>query len=427
MREGRVLRSLALGIAGCLLAGLAAGCKGNDEETAGHPVLYVAGEQNLTWYAFDSGDGTLTKNGSIPFDLTVAYLAASADGKFLHALVRTNPPDENAIIAAKTLLEGYVVSYSINQTSGKLTEVSRVYSGGGRPTYITFDKTGKYVLVANNYGHLPGQGHSIAVFKVKADGALAEAHQTLMSGFTDPPAGMTEPVPFVRSHQIRVHPSNKYVFVPNIDSDTVSQFRFDEKTGTLTPNDPPFVKLTGGEGNEPFTAPPGIYFGPRHLDFHPNGKWIYLSNEYSALVVAFALTASGTLEQMGDPVRGVPAAFDGGKWQSEVRVHPSGHFVYAGERDKPATPPNTMHVRQDSMAIFKVNANTGALSLMANEPTEKTPRNFALDPAGSWLVVGNQDSHTLMTFRIKADGKLEMVSETKDQHAPYVHLFVTLP
>jgi 6-phosphogluconolactonase len=426
MREARVLRSLALGLAGCLLAGLAAGC-GGDGASAGHPILYVAGEQNLTWYAFDSEEGTLKKKGSIPFELTVAYVAASADGKFLHALVRTNPPDENAIIAAKTRLEGYVVTYAINQTSGKLTEVSRVDSGGGRPTYIIFDKTGKYVLVANNLGHLPGQGSSLAVFKVKSDGTLAEAQQTLMSGFTDPPAGMTDPVPFVRSHQIRVHPSNKYVYVPNIDSDTVSQFLFDEKTGKLTPNEPPFVALTGGEDNQPFTAPPGIFFGPRHLDFHPNGKWVYLSNEYSALVVAFKVTASGTLEQMGAPVAGNPEEFDGGKWQSEIRVHPSGRFVYAGERDKPNSPPDAKHVRQDSMAIFKVNSTTGMVSRMGNVATDKTPRNFALDPSGNWIVVGNQDAHTLMTFRIKSDGMLEMVSETKDQHAPYVHLFVTLP
>src|SRR4051812_12123853 len=118
MREAGLLRSLALGIAGCLLAGLT-GC-GGDAESSGHPILYVAGEQNLTWYAFDHDEGTLKKKGSIPFDLTVAFLAASADGKFLHALVRTNPPDENAIIMQKTRLEGYVVTYAVNQSTGKL-------------------------------------------------------------------------------------------------------------------------------------------------------------------------------------------------------------------------------------------------------------------------------------------------------------------
>jgi 6-phosphogluconolactonase len=431
MLGARVLRPTTLGLLGLLLAG-SLGC-GKADESSGREFLYVGGEQNLTWYTLGADDGSLARKGSIPYDLTVAYVAVNADGTRLHALLRTNPPDENGVIAAKQVLEGYVITYSINPSTGALKEISRVSSAGGRPTYITFDRTGRFVLVANNYGHLPGQGHSIAVFKVQDDGTLAEAHQTLMAGFTPPPAGMTAPVPFVRSHQIRVHPSNKYVYVPNIDSDTVSQFLFDADAGMLTPNDPPAFKLTGGEDNQPQGGPTGIFFGPRHLDFHPNGKWIYLSNEYTALVVAFEVQDDGTLTQIDAPVRGVPASFDGVKWQSEIRVHPSGRYVYVGERDKRAlvmdANVDAMGARQDSMAIFAVNAKTGALTLKGNVATDKTPRNFALDPSARWLVVGNQDGDSLMTFRVgDGDGMLQKAfGPMKGQHAPYVHVFVSLP
>src|SRR4051812_46098263 len=98
MLGARVLRTVTLSVVGLWLAVLPAGCKrGGEDEGGGHPFLYVAGEQNITWYSFNADDGSLEKKDSIKLDLTAAYLAKSPDAQHLHVLIRTNPADETAI------------------------------------------------------------------------------------------------------------------------------------------------------------------------------------------------------------------------------------------------------------------------------------------------------------------------------------------
>jgi 6-phosphogluconolactonase len=380
-----------------LAAALATTACGQSSDAQGsRPFLYVGSEGDITWYSAGGDTGSLEKKGSMSFGFTAAFLARSSDNKHLYALLRT-VNEMKRQMEEKLPLEGFVASFTINQTTGALREIGRISSGGDRPTYITIEKNGKFALVANNLGHLVG--HSVTVFPIEADGTLAEPVQAITTG--------------TRAHQIRVHPSNKWVYVPNIDSDTVSQFRFDEKTGKLTPLSPPEVTVDAK-------------LGPRHLDFHPNGKWVYLSNEYGAVVVTFSINDDGTLKALGAPVSGVPADYSTDpmdKWQSEIRVHPSGRFVYAGERAR------TPMVADQSVAVFAVDEKTGALRLKQNVPTMgRTPRNLVLDPAGKWLVVGNQESNSLVTFRIDPDkGTLTKAFGPMEQPTPYVHLYVMLP
>jgi 6-phosphogluconolactonase len=352
-------------------------------------MLYVGGEGSITWYKLNESKGELEKKGSITYPLAASFFAKSANGKLFYALLRTI--NEMQAMMENKPFEGYVATYTVDQGSGELKEIGRRSSEGDRPTYIILDKTGKFALVANNLGHL--KGNSIVVFPVGDDGVLGEpVFKIQMTG--------------VRAHQVRLDPTNKYVYVPNIDSDTVSQFGFDEKTGKLTPLDPAAASVD-------------MMYGPRHLDFHPNGKWVYLSNEYKAMTVPFEIQGNGTLKHMGDAVFGLPQDYDpmARRWQSEIRVSPSGKFVYAGER---------VH---ESLAVFAVDPNNGSLTLKKNVATEgKTPRNFALTPNGKWLVVGNQESSSLVLFKVTGDGgDLEKTQGPIDQPFPYVHLFLGLP
>jgi 6-phosphogluconolactonase len=396
------LRSL---IAAAALAA-AAGCgKSSEDGAASRPLVYVGSEGDITWYSVDASKGTLERKGSLSFGLTAAFLARSADNKHLYALLRT-------IDETKPPLQGFVASFAIDQSTGALEEIGRTESLGDRPTYVTNDRTGKWLLIVNNLGHL--HGNSIVVFPIKSDGSAGAAKQMLtMTGE-------------IRAHQIRVHPSNRWVYVPNIDSDNIAQFRFDAETGALTPNDPPAVSVAPvplpTEPRPP--AGPGMpamgYTGPRHLDFHPNGKWLYLSNEYAATVMAFKVNDDGTLTRFQE-ISGLPADYTGRKWQSEIRVAPSGKFVYAGERS------------HESIATFAVDQKDGMLSLKGHTPTKgSTPRNFALSPDGKWMVVGNQGlpmvPGSLITFAIDAErGTLTPAFGPMSQPTPYAHLFVLLP
>ena len=385
-------RRTALALALAAVLGTSCGSdedsKGVDVDPAGsRRMLYVGSEGAITWYALNQTSGALDRQGSLNVGYTASFLARSRDNRTLYALLRTVNEMQRQMVEMMPL-EGFVVSYSIDQKTGALKEIGRLSAQGDRPTYIILDRTGKYVLVANNLGHLVG--NSIAVFPVQADGTLGAPIQKLNTG--------------IRAHQVRVHPSNKWVYVPNIDSDTVSQFLFDEKTGMLT-------------AMAPATASVPAMQGPRHLDFHPSGKWVYLSNEYGATVTTFSVNSDGTLVEVPPAVSGLPADFTARKWQSEIRVAPSGQFVYVGER---------VH---ETIAIFEVNPQTGGLTLKGHQPTlGKTPRNFMLDPSGSWMVVGNQESNSLISLRIdKATGGLTQAFGPIDQPTPYVHLFVSLP
>jgi 6-phosphogluconolactonase len=407
--------------------------KGTIDPATTHPMVYVGGDGNITWYAM-GGDGSMTSMGSLKYPLTAAWITKSADNKFLYALLRTT--NEAAQTAAMAKFEGYVQAYAIDQGTGALTEVgTRVSSQGDRPTYITLDKTGKWALVANNLGHLVGK--SIAVFPINADGSVGEAVQSLNAG-TDP-ANMDKP--FVRSHTIRLDPSNRYVYVANIDSDNISQFKFDAATGMLTPNDPATVAIPNPgfptTSSSPTNAKLGI--GPRHLDFHPSKPWVYLSTEYGAQVVQLKMNDNGTLEMMPPPVSGLPDGYSSDpndKWQSEIRIHPNGRFLYVGERAR------TAMVSEQTVAIFDVNPTTGAVTRKANEPClGKTPRNLALDPTGNWLVVANQDPakptdmpqpaypfSSIVVYKIdQATGLLKKTFGPVEQMNPFVVLFVTLP
>lgn len=246
--------------------------------------------------------------------------------------------------------------------------------------------------------------------------------------------------PLVRSHTIRLDPTNKYAYVANIDSDNISQFKFDEITGTLTPNDPASIAVPNPgfptTSSSPTNAKLGT--GPRHLDFHPSKPWVYLSAEYGAQVIPFTRNANGTLTMMPGAVSGLPGGYSSDpndKWQSEIRIHPNGRFLYVGERARTAV------VADQTVAIFEVNQQTGALTLKGNEATlGKTPRNLALDPQGRWLVVANQDPakptdtpqppypfSSLVVYRIdQTTGLLTRVGEPLQQTNPFVVLFVPL-
>jgi 6-phosphogluconolactonase len=405
-----------------------------DDEAPSRAFLYVGGDGNITWYSMNAADGHLKKEGSLEYPLSAAWITRSADNKFLYALLRTT--NEAAQTMAMMPFEGYIQAYSINQSTGALQEIgTRFSSHGDRPTYLTLDKTGKWALVANNLGHLVGK--SLAVFPVKSDGTLDDAVQTLYAG-TDP---NNMNLPFVRSHSIRLDPSNRYAYVPNIDSDTISQFKFDARTGKLTPNDPPAISIPGPAFATTSTSPtnPKMGIGPRHLDFHPNGKWVYLSTEYAAQVIALSIKEDGTLQIMHPPVSGLPDQYSsdpGDKWQSEIRVHPSGRYLYVGERAR------TPMVTDQTVGILEIDQKTGALTRKGNEPTlGKTPRNLALDPTGTWLVVGNQDPAkptdlpqpqypftSVVTYRIDAKtGMPKKAFGPIEQKNPFVVLFVMLP
>jgi 6-phosphogluconolactonase len=310
---------------------------------ASKPFVYVGGAPaTIQTFLLDRNTGALEPRGKIDGGRNPSFLVADARHRFVYAV---NEDSDQ------------VAAFSIDPQTGLLTFVNRVGSEGLGPAYVSLDSTGQWALVAN-YG-----GGTVAVLPVRSDGSLG--------------AAVDVKAPGIHSHLIRTDPSNRFAFVPNLGSDIVSQFRFDAKTGKLEPNSPPKVDTAPGAG-------------PRHIEFHPKAPYVYLINETGDSVVVYTLDqASGTLSPR-QTVTTLPVGFDPGEnYCADVHASADGRFLYGSNRG------------HDSIVVYSIDARNGQLALIGHTSTDgHWPRNFGLDPAGGILLVANQRSGTVVTFRI---------------------------
>src|SRR5271163_2811131 len=218
-------------------------------------------------FRFDARSGKISGLAVAWESVDPSFVAVSGDGKFLYAV--------NEVGNYAGTKGGAVSAFAIERGSGKLTLLNQVASGGADPCFVSFDKTGKYLLVANY------TGGSVGVFPLGADGKLGTAaaleqhqgHGVIQERQEGPHA-----------HWIATSPDNRYALEVDLGLDEVLVDKFDASSGMLTPNDPPFAKVEPGAG-------------PRHLVFSPNNKFVYVTNEIGSTVTVFAYdAASGTLE-----------------------------------------------------------------------------------------------------------------------------------
>jgi 6-phosphogluconolactonase len=172
-------------------------------------------------------------------------------------------------------------------------------------------------------------------------------------------------------------------------------YGLDLENGRLVPNDPAIG-----------TVHPGA--GPRHLEFHPNGRVVYVINEIGNTVTVFAYDQErGTLKQLQD-IPTLPPEFSETSHTADIHVHPSGKFVYGSNRG------------HDSVVIYAVDDTDGTLSLVGYQSTQgEVPRNFVIDPTSTFLLAANQDTDDVVTFRINQEtGCLEPTGHVADVPTP---------
>ncbi len=287
--------------------------------------------------------------------------------------------------------EGVVSVFEIDKTTGKLTLLNQQPSGGAGPCHLSIDPTGRCALVAN-YG-----SGSIAALPIQPDGRLSPPTSMIQhQGSSVNPQRQTGP----HAHFITADPRNRFVLACDLGLDKVLVYKADTSSARLTPNTPPWVSVQ-----------PGL--GPRHLVFHPNGKFVFLLNELGAKVTAFSYDPKhGWLTEFQN-VSTLPAEFKGDNICAEVQVHPSGRFLYASNRG------------HDSIAVFEVNPKTRRLEFVEHQPTlGRTPRHFVLDPSGRWLLVGNQDSDNIVVFHVDPKtGRLTNAGKKAEAGSPVCIVF----
>jgi len=320
-------------------------------------------------YRYDARTAQITSLGLAAETTNPSWVTLHPNGRFLYAV--------NGVGNYKGPNSGGVSAFSVDRATGKLKFLNELPSRGADPCYVTVDNTGKYVLVANY------AGGSVAVFPILKDGSLGEASAFVQhSGHGPNPLRQEGPHP----HSIDLSPDNRFALVDDLGLDEILVYKFDSSKGTLTPNDPPFSKVDRGAG-------------PRHLILRPDGRFAYVIGEMGRTVTVFSYdSAAGKLQTL-QTVTTLPKDFTGRNDDAEIRVHPSGKFLYASNRG------------DDSIAIYAIDQSKGTLEQVGSAHTGgKEPRNFEIDPTGTLLFAANLKSDSIVVFRI--DGKTGLLTPT---------------
>ena len=328
-------------------------------------------------FRVDRRTGAMTPSGIVELGTSPNCLALNAAGTRLYSANETDRVGEDR--------QGTASAFAVDRTDGSLQLLNTVRTGGAGPTYVSVHPRGRHLLVANYFGG------SIAVLPISGDGRLADPSDVKVdAGTIGPPrAPHAPPGSFAISghdrthaHMIEADPSGRFVLHVDLGLDQIFIWRFDEERGTLAPSEPPSVSLPAGDG-------------PRHFDFHPNGRWLYSIQEEGSSIVLFNYDgASGRLTPQ-QTISTLPPSFAGSNFCSEILVSTDGRHVYAGNR---------LH---DSIGIFSVGSG-GRLTYLDEEWTRGNyPRSFNFDPTGQFLYCCNQRADSVTVFRVdRASGRL---------------------
>lgn len=334
-------------------------------------------------YRFDADTGIVSTIGLAAHTINPSFLAVHPNHRFLYAV--------NEVGNYEGQKSGGVSAFAIDRATGKLTFLNEVASKGADPCYITLDKTGKYVLVANY------TGGSIAIFPVLDDGHLGEATAFVQhSGHSTNPQRQEGP----HAHSIDLSPDNRFAIVDDLGLDETLIYRFDSTKGTLA-SDPAFAKSDPGAG-------------PRHFAFHPSGKFAYVVHEMQNTVTAFDYDAADGILHPLQTISILPKSFSGENTAAEIQIHPSGKFLYASNRG------------HDSIAVFAIDPNKGTLTLVEYASTKgQGPRNFEIAPGGKILFAANEKADNVVVFRInQQNGRLTPTGKVLDVAQPVCVKFV---
>ena len=311
-----------------------------------------------------------------------SWVAVHPNGKYLYSVNETGK--------AST-----VSAFSIAPKNGTLTLLNRLPSLGEDPCFLSFDGTGKFLLVAN---YTSG---NVAVFPLLADGKLGE-HTALQQDSGT--LGLNkERQEGPHAHFIAASSHNRFAYVADLGLDHVLVYKFDSAKGTLQP--------TGGSASAELKSGAG----PRHAVFSDNGRFMYVVSEMASAVTVFANENQDTFRAI-QTLPMLPTGFSGRNDAAEIEIHPGGKFLYASNRG------------HDSIIEYSIDAKTGMLRQVADVPTGgKEPRHFAIDPTGNFLLAENQLSDMIAEFRIDpASGKLTPTGETLSVPSPVCIAFLSI-
>jgi len=290
-----------------------------------------------------------------------SFLSYSPDKKYLYAVSELAHADEPT---------GFIYAYKIGKDSLEL--INRLPTDGQAPCHVSIDQTGKFAFVANYVGGV------VKMYHIKADGSLAAADKKQFEGSSTHPQ---QDSPHL--HSVIISPDNQLAVAPDKGTDKIWLFKIDHKNGQLVPTEQAFLKIQDGAG-------------PRHLVWSKNGNFCYVINELDNTVNVIAYDKASNLFSSIQAISTLPAAYEGESYCADIRLHPTGKFLYGSNRG------------HDSIVLYEVDTTTGKLTFIETASTRGTfPRNFRIDTQGKFLYAANQNSRNIASYAIDTTtGKL---------------------
>ncbi|HTI94055.1 MAG TPA: lactonase family protein [Puia sp.] len=340
------------------------------------------GEKGVSVYTFDTRTGDLQFKSATGGIDNPSYLTIGKNGKNIYAVSEKNGGP------------GSVYAYQFDQSSGTLNLINQAPSGGKGPCYISVDNAGTHVFTAN-YG-----SGSLGVIGLKEDGSLdTAALQSIQHTGSSIKADQTRP----HAHSAILSPDDRYVLSANLGNDHIYIYRFDPKAREpLTPADPAYVTVTPGSG-------------PRHITFHPNGRYVYVLNEISGSIDGYDYK-DGVLTHK-QTITILPEGFTGTVEAADIHISPDGKFLYASNRED-----------RNELVIYSITP-TGQLNLAGRQPVLGiAPRGFNIDPSGKFVLVANLKTNEVLVFlRSTKTGLLTFTGKKISVTQPACLKFVSSP
>jgi len=359
------------------------------------PVLYASVGADIVHFDVDVGAATLTRRATIGVPANVQYAWPHASRRFLYVA-----SSDSASGMGPAGTRHHVTALRIAPGSGELSPHGTPIPLPHRPIHMATDIPSAHVLVAFN--NPPG----VRVYRIDAGGT---------PGAEVPQPAETDPGIF--PHQVLAMPDNGHVILVARGHDAANGKP--EQPGALKV----FRNDNGVLRGEVSIAPNGGFgFGPRHLDFHPEKPWIYVSLERQNAVAVFPydggrLAAAPSFQETTLPE---PGTLRGHQMVGTVHVHPNGRFVYVANRASGTVEKDGRKVfagGENSIAVFAIDPESGRPVPIQHAATHGIHcRTFHIDPTGRLMVCahimglpladGTEIPPRLSLFRIGDDGKL---------------------
>lgn len=311
-------------------------------------------------YDFNAATGDFKHKSSTENVDSPSYLTVSADNKFIYSV------NENG-------RDSHVSAFKYTASTGKIMPHNKKDAKGDDPCYIINDSEN---VITANYSD-----GSIVVYHKRKDGSLTDAKQVVKhSGSSINKERQAGP----HAHQVRLSPDKKFLFSTDLGTDKIYIYSYQPDGDDET------LKLQQAVSLKPGT-------GPRHLTFHPNGIFFYVVGELDASITVFSYI-NGKVEQVQQKSM-IPAGFTGENGGGDIHFSKDGKYLYATNRGTANT-----------ITVYKVHSNGLINQIQQLGTLGDSPRNFAIDPKGNYLLIGHQKSNNITIF--KRDKSTGMLTDT---------------